>query len=57
LIGFHVGLKRGTHYLLEIKRNVYVVLGTSKGLVLGNVAVATCPGWPPIGGKVEAASP
>src|SRR6476619_7064035 len=45
------------HYSLEIKCNVYVVLGTSKGLVLGDAAVATCPGRPAIRGKVEAASP
>jgi hypothetical protein len=36
---------------------VYLVFDTSKGLVLGNAAVATRPGRPAIRGKVEAASP
>jgi hypothetical protein len=49
--------KRSTQYSLKIKRNVYLVFDTSKGLVLGDAAVAACPGRPPIRGKVEAASP
>ena len=49
--------KRNTQFSLKIKRNVYLVFDTSKGLVLGHMAVATRPGGPPIRGKVEAASP
>jgi hypothetical protein len=33
--------KRSTQYSLKIKRNVYLVFDTSKGLVLGDAAVAT----------------
>jgi hypothetical protein len=49
--------KHSTQFSLKIKRNVYLVFDTSKGLVLGHTAVATRPGRPPIRGKVEAASP
>jgi hypothetical protein len=49
--------KPSTQFSLKIKRNVYLVFGTSKDLVLGHMAVATRPGRPPIRGKVEAASP
>ena len=49
--------KRNTQFSLKIKRNVYLVFDTSKGLVLGHMAVATRPGRLPIRGKVEAASP
>jgi hypothetical protein len=49
--------KRSTQYSLKIKRNVYLVFDTSKGLVLGHMAVATRPDRPPIRGKVAAASP
>jgi hypothetical protein len=48
---------RSTQYSLKIKRNVNLVYDTSKGLVLGDMAVATRPGRPAIRGKVEAASP
>ena len=46
--------KRSTQFSLKIKRNVYLVFDTSKGLVLGHMAVATRPDRPPIRGKVEA---
>jgi hypothetical protein len=48
---------RRTQFSLKIKRNVRIIFDTSKGLVLGDAAVATCPGRPTIRGKVEAASP
>ena len=53
----HLKEKRSTRFSLKIKRNVYLVFDTSKGLVLGHMAVATRPGRLPIRGKVEAASP
>jgi hypothetical protein len=40
-----------------VRRNVFVIVDTSKGFLLGDEAVATRPGRPPIRGKVEAASP
>ena len=49
--------KRSTQSMLKIRRNVFLIFDTGKGLVLGQPAVATCPGRPPIRGKVEAASP
>ena len=48
---------RRTQFSLKIKRNVRIIFDTSKGLVLGHMAVATRPGRLPIRGKVEAASP
>ena len=49
--------KPSTQFSLKIKPNVYLVFDTSKGLVLGHMAVAIRRGRPPIRGKVEAASP
>jgi hypothetical protein len=49
--------KRSTQYSLKIKRNVHIIVDPSKGLVLGDAAVATRPGRPAIRSKVEAASP
>jgi len=53
----HLKEKRSTRFSLKIKRNVYLVFDTSKGLVLGHMAVATRPDCITIRGKVEAASP
>ena len=53
----HPKAKRGTQFMLKIRRNVFLIFDTCKGLVLGHPAVATRPGQPPIRGKVEAASP
>jgi hypothetical protein len=49
--------KPSTQFALKIRRNVFVIVDTGKGLLLGDEAVATHPGRPPIRGKVEAASP
>jgi hypothetical protein len=49
--------KRSTEFMLKIKRNVYLIVDTAKGLTLGDEAVATRPGCLPIRGKVQAASP
>jgi hypothetical protein len=54
---FRAKEKPSTLFSLKIKRNVNLVYDTSKGLVLGHMAVATRPGRPSIHGKVEAASP
>jgi hypothetical protein len=43
--------------MLKIKPNVYIIVNSSKGLTLGDEAVATRPGNLPIRGRVEAASP
>ena len=53
----HSRERRSTQFAFKIRRNVYVIVDTSKGLLLGHEAVATRPGRPPIRGKVEAASP
>jgi hypothetical protein len=49
--------KRSTQFAFKIRRNVFVIVDTSKGLLLGDEAVATRPGRPPMRGRVEAASP
>jgi hypothetical protein len=49
--------KPGTEFMLKIKRNVYIIVDPGKGLTLGDEAVATRPGYLPIRGRVEAASP
>src|SRR6185295_14953440 len=48
----HSRERRSTQFAFKIRRNVYVIVDTSKGLLLGHEAVATRPGRPPIRGKV-----
>jgi hypothetical protein len=50
--------KRNTQFLLRTgRRNVNLVCDASRGLTLGQTAVAVRPGCPAIRGKIEAASP